>query len=126
MAMYVTVRYSFDTLGNLKLDVDSPNFGYHTQSPRSMKAEIVDFSPEFEDAKVNVSRKDGVTWVNVKTAEPTIAAKRGKAPGKALTWVDVKTAEPTIAAKRGKAPAAPAVDPALLAAIIAAMSSMKK
>tara|TARA_R110000868_G_scaffold145764_1_gene366169 strand:+ start:78 stop:419 length:342 start_codon:yes stop_codon:yes gene_type:complete len=113
MAMYVTVRYTFDTLGNLQLDVDKPNFGYHTQSPRSMKAEIVDFSPEFEDAKVNIARKDGVTWVNVKTAEPTIAAKRGKAQAK----TPVKT--PTT-------PATPTVDPALLAAIIAAMGSIKK
>lgn len=102
---FVTVRFSFDSLGKVNLETDSKSFGYHVQAPRSLTAEVIGFSPEFEDAKANVGKTNGTMWINVKTAEPKIAAKRSKAKAKA---------EAPMAA-------APEVDPALIAAILAAL-----
>ena len=110
--LFATLRVEFDleALGATNLEVGNDLFGYKHVLPFKLKATkkggnpitVVDFSPELEDVKANVGN---TLWINVKTAEPKIAAKRGKAKAKA---------EAPMAA-------APEVDPALIAAILAAL-----
>lgn len=111
---FVTIRFSFTEMGETNLEVGHRNFGFKTIRPTSLAAEIVDFSPDFKEVQANLSpnfgpkKPGGVLWIKVKTEEPKLAAKRGKAKAKA----EAEPADPMAMLA--------SLDPAVLAALTAA------